>query len=94
MLLMLHNNKLNLEGNAMNPIKLLISMVIIGSTLLTGCSSKTKIEQLSTDIEALNTKVDQIGNDIIAIRTDVNSTKDDAGPANQRLDNQIQDDKK
>lgn len=73
----------------MNRIKLVLGSVILGSTLLAGCSSNTKIEQLSTDVQTLNVKVDQLSNDVTAIRSDVQVAKDDALRANQRLDNQV-----
>lgn len=73
----------------MNHTKLVLGSVILGSTLLAGCSSSTKIEQLSTDVQTLNAKVDQLRNDITAIHFDVQAAKDDAVRANQRLDNQV-----
>ena len=61
----------------MNRTKLVLGAVILGSTLLAGCSSNAKIDQLSSDVQTLN-----------AIRSDVQAAKDDAARANQRLDNQ------
>lgn len=58
----------------MNRTKLVLGAVILGSTLLAGCSS--------------NAKVDQLSNDVNAMRSDVQAAKDDAARANQRLDNQ------
>ncbi|EKB8099388.1 murein lipoprotein [Salmonella enterica] len=58
----------------MNRTKLVLGAVILGSTLLAGCSS--------------NAKVDQLSNDVNAMRSDVQSAKDEAARANQRLDNQ------
>ena len=58
-----------------------------GSTLLAGCSSNAKIDQLSSDVQTLNAKVDQLSNDVNAMRSDVQVAKDDAARANQRLDN-------
>ncbi|MBZ7110075.1 major outer membrane lipoprotein [Klebsiella pneumoniae] len=60
----------------------------MGSTLLAGCSSNAKIDQLSSDVQTLNAKVDQLSNDVNAMRSDVQAAKDDAARANQRLDNQ------
>ncbi len=57
------------------------------STLLAGCSSNAKIDQLSSDVQTLNAKVDQLSNDVNAMRSDVQAAKDDAARANQRLDN-------
>lgn len=73
----------------MNRTKLVLGSVILGSTLLAGCSSNTKIEQLSTDVQTLNAKADQLSNDVTAIRSVVQAAKDDAARANQRLDNQV-----
>lgn len=72
----------------MNRTKLVLGAVILGSTLLAGCSSNAKIDQLSSDVQTLNTKVDQLSNDVSAVRSDVQAAKDDAARANQRLDNQ------
>ncbi|RLR18488.1 major outer membrane lipoprotein [Sodalis-like symbiont of Bactericera trigonica] len=72
----------------MNRTKLVLGAVILGSTLLVGCSSNTKIDQLSSDVQTLNTKVDQISNDVNALRSDVQAAKDDVARANQRMDNQ------
>lgn len=57
----------------MKATKLVLGAVILGSTLLAGCSS--------------NAKVDQLSNDVNAMRSDVQAAKDDAARANQRLDN-------
>ena len=67
----------------MKATKLVLGAVILGSTLLAGCSSNAKIDQLSS----LNAKVDQLSNDVNAMRSDVQAAKDDAARANQRLDN-------
>ncbi|MBD3704609.1 major outer membrane lipoprotein [Klebsiella pneumoniae] len=72
----------------MNRTKLVLGAVIPGSTLLAGCSSNAKIDQLSSDVQTLNAKVDQLSNDVNAMRSDVQAAKDDAARANQRLDNQ------
>lgn len=73
----------------MDRTKLILGTVILGSTILAGCSSNAKIDQLSSDVQTLNAKVDQISNDVSAMHSDVQATKDDAARANQRLDNQI-----
>jgi murein lipoprotein len=73
----------------MNLTKLVLGSVILGSTLLEGCSSNTKFKQLSTDVQILNAKVEQLSNDVTAIHSDVQAVKDDAARANQRLDNQV-----
>ena len=57
----------------MKATKLVLGAVILGSTLLAGCSS--------------NAKIDQLSNDVNAMRSDVQAAKDDAARANQRLDN-------
>ena len=62
----------------MKATKLVLGAVILGSTLLAGCSS---------DVQTLNAKVDQLSNDVNAMRSDVQAAKDDAARANQRLDN-------
>ncbi len=46
----------------MNRTKLVLGAVILGSTLLAGCSSNAKIDQLSSDVQTLNAKVDQLSN--------------------------------
>ena len=71
----------------MKATKLVLGAVILGSTLLAGCSSNAKIDQLSSDVQTLNAKVDQLSNDVNAMRSDVQAAKDDAARANQRLDN-------
>ncbi|MGK2946839.1 MAG: major outer membrane lipoprotein [Candidatus Malihini olakiniferum] len=73
----------------MNRTKLALGAVILGSTLLAGCSSNAKIDQLSSDSQTLNAKVNQLSSDINAIRADTEAAKDDAARANQRLDNQV-----
>ncbi|PWD16649.1 murein lipoprotein [Salmonella enterica subsp. enterica serovar Rubislaw] len=72
----------------MNRTKLVLGAVILGFTLLAGCSRNAKIDQLSSDVQTLNAKVDQLSNDVNAMRSDVQAAKDDAARANQRLDNQ------
>ncbi|HCB6605218.1 TPA: murein lipoprotein [Salmonella enterica subsp. enterica serovar Typhi] len=42
----------------MNRTKLVLGAVILGSTLLAGCSSNAKIDQLSSDVQTLNAKDD------------------------------------
>ena len=37
---------------------LVLGAVILGSTMLAGCSSNAKIDQLSSDVQTLNAKVD------------------------------------
>lgn len=46
----------------MKATKLVLGAVITGSTLLAGCSSNAKIDQLSSDVQTLNAKVDQLNN--------------------------------
>ncbi|EKD3596438.1 major outer membrane lipoprotein [Salmonella enterica subsp. enterica serovar Cerro] len=69
--------------------KLILGAVVLGSTLLAGCSSNAKIEQLSSDVQTLSAKVEQLSNDVNAMRSDVQAAKDDAARANQRLDNKV-----
>ena len=71
----------------MNRTKLELGAVILASTMLPGCSSTAKIDQLSTDVQTLNTKVEQLRNDVNALRADGQTAKDAAARANQRLDN-------
>ncbi|HFT5033853.1 TPA: murein lipoprotein Lpp [Shigella flexneri] len=72
----------------MKATKLVLGAVILGSTLLAGCSSNAKIDQLvNFSVQTLNAKVDQLSNDVNAMRSDVQAAKDDAARANQRLDN-------
>lgn len=72
----------------MTRTKLVLGAVILGSTLLAGCSGNAKIDQLQTDVQTLSAKVDQLSNDVNSVRSDVQAAKDDAARANQRLDNQ------
>ncbi|CCR83234.1 hypothetical protein SA53_1072 [Salmonella enterica subsp. enterica serovar Agona str. 53.F.08] len=65
--------------------KLILGAVVLGSTLLAGCSSNAKIDQLSSDVQTLSAKVEQLSNDVNAMRSDVQAAKDDAARANQRL---------
>ncbi len=69
--------------------KLILGAAVLGSTLLAGCSSNAKIDQLSSDVQTLSAKVDQLSNDVNAMRSDVQAAKDDAARANQRLDNKV-----
>ncbi len=69
--------------------KLILGAVVLGSTLLAGCASNAKIDQLSSDVQTLSAKVDQLSNDVNAMRSDVQAAKDDAARANQRLDNKV-----
>ncbi|EKR3826011.1 major outer membrane lipoprotein [Salmonella enterica] len=69
--------------------QLIFGAVVLGSTLLAGCSSNAKIDQLSSDVQTLSAKVDQLSNDVNAMRSDVQAAKDDAARANQRLDNKV-----
>ncbi|MGL9760526.1 MAG: major outer membrane lipoprotein [Symbiopectobacterium sp.] len=73
----------------MNRTKLVLGAVILGSTLLAGCSSNVKIDQLSSNVQTLSAKVDQLSSDVNTIHADVQAVKDDAARANQRLDNQV-----
>lgn len=73
----------------MNWTILSVRAVIMSITLLAGCSSNTKIDQLSFDVQTLNAKVDQISNDVNELSSNVQTAKDDAIRANQRLDNQV-----
>ena len=43
----------------MKATKLVLGAVILGSTLLAGCSSNAKIDQLSSDVQTLNAKAEQ-----------------------------------
>ncbi|MDI5779547.1 murein lipoprotein, partial [Salmonella enterica subsp. enterica serovar Anatum] len=44
--------------------QLILGAVVLGSTLLAGCSSNAKIDQLSSDVQTLSAKVDQLSNDV------------------------------
>ena len=72
----------------MNRTKLVLGAVILASTMLAGCSSNAKIDQLSSDVQTLNAKVDQLSNDVNAMRSGVQAAKDGAARAHPRLDNQ------
>ncbi|EJI7821923.1 major outer membrane lipoprotein [Salmonella enterica subsp. enterica serovar Rubislaw] len=69
--------------------RLILGTVVLGSTLLAGCASNAKIDQLSSDVQTLSAKVEQLSNDVNAMRSDVQAAKDDAARANQRLDNKV-----
>ncbi|MCR3755867.1 MAG: murein lipoprotein [Sodalis sp. Psp] len=71
----------------MNYTKILGGVILV-ATLLTGCSSNARIDQLSSDVQTLNAKVDQISNDVNIMRSDVQAAKNNADRANQHLDNQ------
>ncbi|WP_127959379.1 major outer membrane lipoprotein [Serratia microhaemolytica] len=73
----------------MNRTKLLVGAVILSATMLAGCSNRAQMDQLSSDVQALNVKVDQLNSDVSAIRSDVQVARDEAARANQRLDNQV-----
>ena len=53
----------------MNRTKLVLGAVVLASTMLAGCSSNAKIDQLSSDVQTLNAKVDQLSNDVNAVRS-------------------------
>ncbi|MDE9427143.1 major outer membrane lipoprotein [Xenorhabdus bovienii] len=78
----------------MNRTKVVFGAVILASTLLAGCSSATKVEQLATQVNTLGSKVDQLRNDLSAVHSDVQSAKEEAARANNRLDNQVRSYKK
>ncbi|AOM40306.1 major outer membrane lipoprotein [Xenorhabdus hominickii] len=78
----------------MNRTKVLLGAVILASTMLAGCSSATKVEQLASQVQTLGSKVDQLSNDLSSVRSDVQSAKDEAARANQRLNNQVKSYKK
>ncbi|ENZ1131281.1 hypothetical protein ACLBLM_003315, partial [Salmonella enterica subsp. enterica serovar Bareilly] len=40
--------------------QLILGAVVLGSTLLAGCSSNAKIDQLSSDVQTLSAKVEQL----------------------------------
>ncbi|EBW1334953.1 hypothetical protein CC522_18960, partial [Salmonella enterica subsp. enterica serovar Poona] len=39
--------------------RLILGAVVLGSTLLAGCASNAKIDQLSSDVQTLSAKVEQ-----------------------------------
>ncbi|EAP8436356.1 hypothetical protein ACDP12_004137, partial [Salmonella enterica] len=49
--------------------QLILGAAVLGSTLLTGCSSNAKIDQLSSDVQTLSAKVEQLSNDVNAMRS-------------------------
>ncbi|MGU7108350.1 Lpp/OprI family alanine-zipper lipoprotein, partial [Salmonella enterica subsp. enterica serovar Paratyphi B] len=49
--------------------KLILGAVVLGSTLLAGCSSNAGIDQLSSDVQTLSAKVEQLSNDVNAMRS-------------------------
>ncbi|WP_342220901.1 major outer membrane lipoprotein [Candidatus Fukatsuia endosymbiont of Tuberolachnus salignus] len=71
----------------MNATKLILGTVILSSVLLAGCSNRSHIERLSSDVKTINAKVDQLSNEVSAMRSDVQAAKDNATRANQRLSN-------
>ncbi|MDF2915133.1 MAG: murein lipoprotein [Pantoea agglomerans] len=52
----------------MNRTKLVLGAVVLASTMLAGCSSNAKIDQLSSDVQTLNAKVDQLSNDVNVLK--------------------------
>ncbi|CAJ0991711.1 major outer membrane lipoprotein [Pantoea sp. Nvir] len=72
----------------MNHTKMALSVVLLSSTLLLGCSSDIKTQQLSSEVQTLYKKVDQLGTDMKSMSSNVQTAKGDAARANQRLDNQ------
>ncbi|XOD70190.1 MAG: major outer membrane lipoprotein [Sodalis sp. (in: enterobacteria)] len=72
----------------MNYTKVILGAIILGSTLLAGCSNNHRVDQLSSDVQTFNVKVDQISNDVNVLRSEVQAAADNAVRANQRLDNQ------
>lgn len=69
--------------------KMVLGALVLAASVLAGCSSNAKIDQLRSDVNTLNAKVDQLSNDVNTVRSDVQAAKDDAARANQRLDNQV-----
>ncbi|WP_071591286.1 major outer membrane lipoprotein, partial [Salmonella enterica] len=55
---------------------MILGAVVLSSTLLAGCSSNAKIDQLSSDVQTLSAKVEQLSNDVNAMRSDVQAAKD------------------
>ncbi|WP_216782770.1 LPP leucine zipper domain-containing protein [Candidatus Profftia tarda] len=66
---------------------LLLSSLSLASTMLVGCASNAKIDQLYTNIQNLDNKCAQLSDDINSMRSDVQTAKEDSVRANQRLDN-------
>ncbi|CDL79118.1 major outer membrane lipoprotein [Xenorhabdus cabanillasii] len=78
----------------MNRTKVVLGAVILASTMLAGCTSTTKVDQLSSQVQTLGSKVDQLSNEVSSVRSDVQTARDEAARANQRLDNQVRSYKK
>ncbi|MBD2815754.1 major outer membrane lipoprotein [Xenorhabdus sp. Flor] len=78
----------------MNRTKVVLGAVILASTMLAGCTSATKVDQLSSQVQTLGSKVDQLSNEVSSVRSDVQTARDEAARANQRLDNQVRSYKK
>ncbi len=72
----------------MNCTKLVLGAVVLGSTLLAGCSNNAKIDQLSNDVQTLNTKVDQVSTDLNSVRSEVQAVKAQADQNTAAINNQ------
>ncbi|MCV2508636.1 MAG: murein lipoprotein [Candidatus Lightella neohaematopini] len=73
----------------MNYIKLIQTILVVGCFSLVGCSNKSKINQISSEVKTLDTKFNKISNDVDNMHSDIQNAKSNAVRANQRLDNQI-----
>ncbi|PHM29121.1 major outer membrane lipoprotein [Xenorhabdus budapestensis] len=78
----------------MNRTKVVLGAVILASTMLAGCTSPPKVDQLSSQVQTLGSKVDQLSNEVSSMHSDVQTARDEAARANQRLDNQVRSYKK
>lgn len=73
----------------MNGDRLICSVIILSSFILSSCASTNKVKELSSEVHDLSERIDQISSDIDVLRPEIEKTKNEAARANQRIDNQV-----
>ncbi len=61
-------------------------ILVIG--LLSGCVNEQKVNQLASNVQALNAKIARLEQDVKALRPQIYAAKSEANRANTRLDAQ------
>lgn len=69
--------------------KLIYSIIILGSLILTNCARTHQITELSSEVQNMNNKLNQVNDKVNLLYSEVEKSKNDAIRANKRLDNQI-----
>ena len=64
-----------------------LSMVILGTVVVSGCSTNAKINQISENVKVLDQKVETLKTQVKEIQDETAQAKEDAERANARLDN-------